>query len=132
MIRFFIVAMMSIGLMACVEQGPSVEGKWAWFDVASCEGDLDTIELSGTSFTRHLNGEVARLGRDLAYRQTDEEGATRVTAIYLWETEAASRTVTITFEPQGNDVLIYRGSTIDGQVPAGAAANLGRELFRCS
>lgn len=130
--RIFVILLMSLGLVACGQQGPSIEGKWAWMDVAACEGDLDTIEFSGTNFTRRLRGEVNRQGRDLAYRQTDEAGSPRVTAVYLWVEGEVSRTVSITFEPQGNDVMIYRGSNIDGQVPPSAASTLGRELFRCS
>ena len=117
MFRIFFIAVIGLGLASCDNQGMSLDGKWAWMDVASCEGDLDTIEFSGTTFTRHLNGELRREGRDLAYRQTDEAGSPRTTAIYQWVAGEASRTVTITFEQTSNDVLIYRGSTIDGQVP---------------
>ena len=132
MFRIISIALIGLGLLACDNQAMSVEGKWAWFDVAACEGDLDTIEFAGATFTRRFQGEVTRVGRDLAYQQTDSQGGPRITAHYQWVLQDTSRTVSITFEQQSNDVLIYRGSEIDGQVPPSAAETMGRELYRCS
>lgn len=127
MFRFAIVLLIALGLVSCGQQGPSIEGKWAWFDVASCDGDLDTIEFVGRDFIHRQAGEVLVRGQDVAYQQTTENGTPRVTAIY----GVNGRTISLTFEPQGGNVLIFRGSTINGVAPEGASRAMGRELFRC-
>ncbi len=79
--RIFVILLMSLGLVACSEQGPSLEGKWGWFTAEACEADRDTIEFAGTEFMHRRQGEVAVQGTDLAYRQTDAAGGARLTAV---------------------------------------------------
>ncbi len=128
MFRFTIVLLIALGLVSCGPQGgASIEGKWAWFDASNCEGDVDTIEFAGRDFFHRQAGEILVQGQDVAYQQTTENGSPRVTAIY----GVNGRTISLTFEPQGGGILIFRGSTIDGVAPDGAARAMGRELYRC-
>lgn len=139
MFRILTIAMLALGLVGCGEQGPSLEGKWAWFDAAACEGDRDTMEFSGVQFFHRQQGEVVVEGTGLAYRESDAEGSVRLTAVYGFN----GRVYELTFEPStnaptvenpdadGGDILIFRGSAVDGVVPPAAARAAGRILYRC-
>ncbi len=131
MFRIALLLLIALGLSSCGERGPSIEGKWGWFEAAACEGDLDTIEFTPHGFFHRRQGEIFVEGQDVAYQNSSDGGAPRVTAIYVVVNENNSRTISLTFEPQGTDVLIFRGSTIDGVAPEAAGRAMGRELYRC-
>jgi len=125
--RLAVCILLSLGLVSCSDQGPSIEGRWGWFNIENCEGDLDAIEFSRTEFFHRRNGEILVSGTDLAYQVSDAEEGPRTTAIY----RIADRVLTLTFETQGTDVLIFRGATTNGQTSPAVANFLERELFRC-
>lgn len=133
MFRFAALSLIALGLASCGQQEPSIEGKWAWFNETNCEADRDTIEFSGISFVHRREGNIYVRGNDLAFQRTTEDGVARVTAIYRVDIENTNegRIITLTFEPAGNRVLVFRGSTINGEAPEAAGRAMGRVLFRC-
>ena len=145
MFRFVIVSLMALGLAACGQQGGqanALQGKWGWVNPDACEGDRDTIEFAGSGFRHRRQGEDFVVGRDVAY-QTNDQGW--ITATYIVDREGGSaRTISLTFEPstaerrndagevlQTYNVLIFRGSVIDGSSPDSASNVMGRPLFNC-
>jgi len=145
MLRFGIVGIVALGLTACGQSASTdnaVQGKWGWFNLEACEGDRDTVEFDGSTFTHRRNGEDFVVGRDVAY-QTNDDGW--ISATYIVDLEnGSSRTISLTFEPSvgrrnnaaGEDigphnVLLFRGSIIDGQAPESAGNVVGRPLVAC-
>jgi len=134
MFRLAAISLIALMLASCGQnKGPSIEGTWAWFDPASCEGNRDTVEFAGKEFFHRRQGSVYVHGVNVDYRVTNESGAEWVTASYTVETDDpnVTRTVALTFEPQGDNILLFRGSVVDGVAPANAGNVIGRELYRC-
>jgi len=135
MFRTAAILLMALALVSCGSKGPNIEGKWAWFDPAACEADRDTIEFDGETFYHRRDGAVFVFGQNVSYRTTTENGASWVTATYTVESEddaeTVMRSVSLTFEPQGENTLIFQGSVVDGVAPRNAASAIGRELYRC-
>lgn len=133
MYRLMAIALAALALASCGPKGSSLEGTWAWFDPSACEGNRDTIEFAETDFFHRREGEVFLESHDVAYRVTDDSGAEWVTATYsvVSEETGATRSVALTFEPQGENILLFRGVAFDGSAPPNAGNVIGRELFRC-
>ncbi len=127
MVRFAAVLMIALGLAACGQQGPTLEGRWAVFEAERCEGDADTMEFAGRSYFHRRGGNVVIEGSDLAYTLTDAENGERVTAIFnvngqVWQ---------MTFEQESDNTLTFQGAAIDGAVSDQAERSVGRSLYRC-
>jgi len=134
MFRLAAVSLIALLLAGCGQnKGASIEGVWAWFDPESCVGDRDTVEFAGDEFFHRRQGAVYVHGIDVNYRVTDDAGVEWVTATYTVETDDPnlSRTVSLTFEPEGESTLLFRGSVVDGVAPPNAGNVIGRELYRC-
>lgn len=149
MYRGLAIALTALALVSCGPQTTPLEGTWAWFDPAACEGNLDVITFAGKDFHHYREGAVHVQGTDVRYHSNSESGAEWITATYAVEVPRApdleeiaagaapeepimvSRSVALTFEPQGDNILIFRGSVVDGNPPANAGNVIGRELYRC-
>ncbi len=127
MVRFAAVVMVALSLAACGQQGPTLEGRWAVFDAARCEGDTDTMEFAGRTYAHRRGGNVVVSGSDLAYTASDSADGERITAIFnvngqVWE---------MTFGQVSDNELTFQGAAIDGEASAQAARSVGRSLYRC-
>jgi len=133
MFRGTAIALAALALVSCGPKVAPLEGTWAWFDPAACEGNRDTIEFAGQDFFHRRMGDVFVESHDVAYRVTGDEGTEWITATYGVQSveSGATRSVALTFEPQGDNTLIFRGSVVDGAAPANAGNVIGRLLYRC-
>jgi hypothetical protein len=147
MVRAISIVLLAVSLASCGDQSGPLDGTWGWFDPAVCEGNRDTIEFAGRDFFHRRNGEVFVRGQNVRYHETDESGATWITATYGVEVprapdpaaedgeardpEMVTRSVSLTFEPMTENTLIFRGSVVDGVAPPNAANVIGRQLYRC-
>lgn len=133
MYRGLAIVLTALALASCGQSPAPLEGTWAWFDPTACEDNRDTIEFAGPDFYHRRMGDVFVESHDAAYRVTDDSGTEWVTATYSVTSAetGATRSVALTFEPQGDNILIFRGSVVDGSAPANAGNVIGRELYRC-
>jgi hypothetical protein len=131
MLRVVALLLIALGLASCGPKPPTLEGKWAWFSPDNCEGDRDTIEFAGTDFFHRQGGEVSLQGGNVAYEVTEDGDTTLITAAYDAVVDDLTRPVSLTFEMQGDNTLVFRGSVVDGASPPTVNSALGRELFRC-
>lgn len=125
--RFAVVLLLGLGVAACGQQGPSLEGSWGVGDQADCEGNADTFVFDGSDFYQYRDGTARVTGTELAYTTSDAEDGVRVSAIYNFNGGVHQ----LTFSREGDNVLIFRGATIDGQVSQPAESARGLRLYRC-
>lgn len=157
MIRVAAITILALALVSCgrgERTGAPLQGKWGWFVPVACEDNRDAIEFDGRNF-RHWAlpragneddapqvGEVIREGHDTVYTQNE---AGWITATYVIDRpDGGTQTVALTFEPGSlrvgdgtedgaatRDILVFRGSVIDGIAPENAAGFIGQPLYRC-
>lgn len=132
MLRFGIIGVLALGLAACGQGGPNVQGKWAWRDAANCEADTDVFEFTGGMFQHYRNGEVrtGETGGNLSIDRVTEGDTSRVTTAFV--TVEGGVTVSFTFEMLDENTMSLAGWTVNGNVPPAAQNAMGTQLFRCN